>query len=168
MQHDPLTFQAVPAILHNLGNPLIKRIRKGNVADHTLLKESPRPEPLGAVNDLVGDDKVPGLDLLLQATHGGKGDDGAHSDGAQGSNIRTGRDLMRSQLMVQTVATEECDGDKLAGGSALVVQDGDWGRGVTPRRRDGQRRNLGKTREFSKTSTTNHGNADGVYISQSY
>ena len=165
MQYNTLTLQAVSASLHNIGNPLIKRIRKGNVANNALLEECPRPEALGAVNNLVRDDKVPGLDILPQATDGREGDDGAHPDGPQGSDVGTRRDLMGSQLVMQAVATEECNGDKLAGGRTLVVQDGDRGRGITPRRRDGQRRNLGEAGKFSKASTTDDGNADGVCTS---
>lgn len=70
MQHNTVTLQAMPAGLDGLGNPVIERVREGNVTNDPLLKERPRPEALGTVNHLVRDHKVPGLDGLLQTAHG--------------------------------------------------------------------------------------------------
>lgn len=166
MQRHTLTLQAVSTLPHNLSNPLIKRIRKRNVSNNALLKESPRTETLSPVNDLVRHHKVPRLDFLLQATDGREGDDGTDTNGAQGSDVGTGGDLMRRQLVVKTMATEECDRDELAGGGALVVKDGNRRGGVTPRRRDLERSDLGEAREFAQTGTTDHGDANGVYSIQ--
>lgn len=166
MQRHTLTLQAVSTLPHNLSNPPIKRIRKRNVSNNTLLKERPGTESLSPVNDLVRHHKVPGLDFLLQATDGREGDDSTDTDGAKGSDVGTGGDLMRRQLVVKTMATEECDRDKLAGGGALVVEDGNRRGGVTPRRRDLEAGNLGEAREFAQTGATDHGDANGVYSIQ--
>ena len=166
MQRDTLTLQAVSTLPHNLGNPLIERIGKRNVSDNTLLKERPGTETLGPVNNLVGHHKVPGLDFLLQTTDGGEGDDGTDTNGTKRSNVGTGRDLVRRQLVVKTMATKESDRDELAGGGALVVKDGNRRGWVTPRRGNLERGNLGEAGEFAQTSATDHGDADGVYITQ--
>lgn len=166
MQRDTLTLQAVSTLPHNLGNPLIERIRKRNVGNNTLLKESPRTETLGPVNNLVRHNKVPRLDFLLQTTDGREGDDGTDTDGTQGSDVGASGDLMRRQLVVKAMTTEECDRDELAGGGALVVKDGNRRGGVTPRRGNLERGNLGEAGEFTQTGATDHGDADGVYSSQ--
>ena len=166
MQRHTLTLQAVSTLPHNLSNPLIKRVRKRHVSNNTLLKERPRTETLGPVNYLVRHHKVPRFDFLLQATDGREGDYGTDTNGAKSSDVGTGGDLMRRQLVVNTMATEECDRDKFAGGGALVVKDGNRRGGVTPRCRNLERSDLSEAREFTKTSTTDHGDADGVYSIQ--
>lgn len=166
MQCHTLTLQAVSAGSHNLGNALIERIRKRNVSHNTLLKERPRTESLSPVNDLVRHHKVPGLDFLLQATDSREGDDGPDTDGTQGSDVRTSGDLMRCQLMVEAMATEECDRDELAGSRALVVKNGNRRGGVTPRRGNLETGNLREAREFAKTGTTDNSDSDGVYSIQ--
>lgn len=80
MQHYTLSLQAVPAGLHDIGNLVIERVRKRDVADNSLLEERPGPEALGPVNHLVGNHKVPRLDGLLQTAHGRECDDGADSN----------------------------------------------------------------------------------------
>lgn len=70
MQHDALALQAVSASSHDLGNTLVERVRKANVRDGTALKERPWSDTLGPVEHLVRDDKVAGLDLLLQTADG--------------------------------------------------------------------------------------------------
>lgn len=162
MQRHTLTLQAVSALSHNLGNPLIKRIRKRNVSNNTLLKECPGTETLSSVNDLVRHHKVSRFDFLLQATDGREGDDGTDTNGAKSSDVGTGGDLMRRQLVVKTMATEECDRDELAGGGAFVVKDGNRRGGVAPRRGNFEAGNLSEAGEFAKTGATDHGDANGV------
>lgn len=164
MQCNTITLQAVSTGPHHLGNPLVEWVRKGNVGNHSLLEKCPWTEPLGAINDLVRNHKIAGLDVLPQATDGREGDDGTDTDGTQGGDIGAGGNLMGCQLVMQTVTTQECDCDSLTGALALVVEDGDRRRGVTPRRRDIQRRNLGEARKLSKTSTADDGDSDGVYL----
>lgn len=163
MQCNTIALQAVSTSPHHLGNPLVKGVCKGNVGNHSLLEKCPWTESLGAINDLIRNHKIAGLDFLPQATDGREGDDGTDTDGTQGSDIGAGGNLMGCQLVVQTVTTQKCDCDSLAGALALVVKDGDRRRGVTPRRRDIQRRNLGEARKLSKTSAANYADSDGIY-----
>lgn len=163
VQDDTLTLQAVSTGPDDLGNTLIEGVTEGNVSDDAALEEGEGTDTLGAVDDLVGNDKITGLDLLLQATDGGEGDDGADTDGAQSGDVGAGRDLVGSNLVVQTVTAQEGDGDRLVVVGALVVQDGNGGGGGAPRSRDVQRRNLGEARELTQTSTANNGDTDGLY-----
>ena len=73
---------------------------------------------------------------------------------------------MWCQLVVQPVAAQERNRNDLTAGRALVVQYRDRRRGVTPRCRDVQRRNLREARELSKPSATDNGNTDRVYATQ--
>lgn len=146
MQDNTIALEAVAALAHHLGNTLIKGVTEGDVGDYATLEESPGTNTLGAVNDLVGDNKVTGLDLLLQTANGGEGNDAADTDGAQGGNVSAGGNLVGSNLVVQAMAAQEGDGDSLAVVLALVVQDGDGRRGGTPRSRDSQRGHLGEAR----------------------
>lgn len=125
VQHDAVALQAVPARPHNFGHALIERVRKANVRDGTALEECKWPDTLGPIDHLVRDDEVAGLDLLLQTADGREGDDGAHADGSQGGDVRTGGDLMGRDLVVQAVAAEEGHGELLAVVRTLVVEDGD-------------------------------------------
>lgn len=161
MEDDSIALQAVSAFADHLGNTLIEGIAEGNVCDNTPLEEGPRPEPLGAVNDLIRHDEIARLDLLLQTTDGGESNNASDADGAQSGNVRAGRDLVGSQLVVQAVSAQEGNGDGLGIVLAVVVQDGDRGRGLTPGRRDGERGNLSETWEFAQSGAADHGDRDG-------
>lgn len=164
MKGHTIAFQAVSASPDNLGDTLIKWVAEGNVSHDTFLEECKRSDTLGAVDDLVGNHEITGLDLLLQAANGGEGDDGADTDGTQGSNVGAGRDFVGRNLMVQAMATEEGNSDKLASVGALVVKNANRRGGVAPGSRDRQRSNLGEAWKLAKSSTTNDGDADGVWI----
>jgi hypothetical protein len=144
---------------HNLRNTLVERIAKRNVPDNASLKESERPDTLGAVNDLVWNNEITGLDLLLQAADGGKGNDGADADGAEGGDVGPGGDLVGSDLVVCAVAAKEGNGDGLF--AVLVVQDGDRGGGGAPWRRDVKRGDLGEAGEFAETGAADDGDGNG-------
>lgn len=128
MQDNAITLKAVSALAHHLGDALIEGVTEGDVGDNAALEESPRAHALGAVNDLVRDDKVTGLDFLLQTADGGESNDAADANGAQGGDVGASGNLMRSDLVVQAVAAQEGDGDNLVVVLTLVVQNGD-GRG---------------------------------------
>jgi hypothetical protein len=165
VQDHTLSLQTVSASPHNLSNALIERIAKRNVADNASLEEGERPDTLGAVDDLVWNNKIAGLDLLLQAADGGKGNDGADADGAESGNVGPGGDLVGSDLVVCAVSAKEGDGNSLF--AVLVVQDGDRGGGSAPWRRDVERGNLGEAREFAEAGAADDGDSDGAYGAQS-
>lgn len=130
MQRHALSLQAVSASPNHLGNALVKGITEGDVADDATLEEREGPDTLGAVNDLVRDDEIAGLDLLLQATDSRESDDGADTDGAKGGNVSARGHLMRGDLVVSSVAAKERNSDGLVLDS--VVQDGYRGGGGAP------------------------------------
>ena len=163
MKSDAVTLQRVAAGADNLRNALVEGIAERNVGDGTSLEEGERADALGAVDDLVGDHEVAGLDLLLQTADGGEGNDGADANGAEGGDVRAGGHLMGRDLVVLAMTAQEGDGDGLVVVRALVVQDRDGRGGLAPGSRDVQRGDLGETRELTKTSAADDGDADGVY-----
>ena len=72
-----------------------------------IFEESERADSFGAVNDLVGDDEISGLDLLLQATNSRESDDGSYANGAEGGNIGTSGHLVWSIFVVEAMTSEE-------------------------------------------------------------
>ena len=163
MQNDAVALQTVSALPHDLGDTLIEGIGEGDVGDHAALKVGPWPEALGAVDDLVGDDKVARLDFLPETTNSREGNNAPHTNRAQSSNVRAGRDLMRSELVVQAVAAQEGNGDSLIIVLAVVVQDGDGRRGLAPGSRDGQRGDLGESWKLAQSSAANDGDRHGAW-----
>jgi hypothetical protein len=162
VQNDTVTLQAVSALAHDLGDALIEGVAEGNVCNRTTFEVSPWSHTLGTVNNLVGDNKVTGLDFLLQTADGGESNDAANTDGAQSGDVGTGRNLMRSNLMVGAVAAQESNRDNLVIVLAVVVQDGDGRGGFAPGSGDGQGSNLSESRELTQTSATDDGNWDGA------
>ena len=163
MEHDAVALQTVSALPHDLGDTLIEGVSEGDVGDHAALKVGPWPEALGAVDDLVGDDKVARLDFLLETTNSRESNDAPHTNGAQGSDVRAGRDLMRSELVVQAVAAQEGNGDGLVIVLAVVVQNGDGRRGLAPGRRHGQGGDLGESWKLAQSSAANDGDRHGAW-----
>jgi len=123
MQPHPLTTQTMPTLPHHLSQFPIKRIRKHDVSHQPALKVRERPDPLRTINDLIRNHKVAWLDLLLQTADGGKGNDGAHAETAEGGNVGAGGHFVGRVFVVQAVAGEEGDGDGLACAGGGVVQD---------------------------------------------
>lgn len=161
MQDDTVTLKAVSALAHHLGNTLIKWVTEGDVGNNAPLEESPRAHALGAINDLVRDDKVAGLDFLLQTANGGESDHAADTDGAQGCDISASGNLMRSNLMVQAVAAQEGDSDNLVVVLTLVVQNSDRRGRDAPGGCDVQRGHLSEARQFTQTGAANDSDGDG-------
>lgn len=164
MEDNAFTLQTVSTGSHHLGDTLVERVAKRHVADDTPLEERERSDTLGAINDLIRDHKVAGLDLLLQATDGGEGNDGADANGAERGNVGAGRNLMRGNLVMQAMATQESDCDGLVVMAALVVQDGDRRGRLSPGGRDVERGDLREPRKLPETSSTDDGDADGVCV----
>ena len=148
------------ALANNLGDSLIEGIAEGNVGDNTALEVGPRANTLGAVNDLVGDDKITGLNFLLKTADGGEGNDAADTDRAQGGDIGTGRDLVGGDLVVSAVTAQERDGNGLGIVLALVVQDGDGGGRFAPGGRHSEGGNLGEARQLAQSSAADDSDGD--------
>jgi hypothetical protein len=164
VKNDTLALQTVTAGSHNFRDTLVEGVAERDVCDHTSLEESPGAHALGAIDDLVGNDEIAGLDFLLQATDGREGDDGTDSNRAQSGDVGARWDLMRCNLVVSTVSAEESDGNGLLVVRALVVQDSDRRGGVAPGRGDRQRRNLSEAGELAQSSTTDDGDTHRLYI----
>lgn len=121
MQNDSIALQAMSAFTDNLGNTLIEGVAEGNVCNNAALEVGPWSETLGAVDDLIRDDEIAGLDLLLQTANGGESNDASDTDRAQSGNVRAGRNLVGSELVVQAVSAQESNGDGLVIVLAVVV-----------------------------------------------
>jgi hypothetical protein len=126
VQRNALALHARRALLYHIDDFAIKRVAKRYVTYESALEEGKGADSLGAVDDLVRDDEVHGLDLLLQGAHGAEGDHAAHADVAERGDVGAGGNLVRRILVVDTVAGEEGDGD------VVVLEDQDGRRGLTP------------------------------------
>jgi hypothetical protein len=158
VQDDTVTLQAVSAFANNLGDTLIEGVTEGNVGDNTTLEVGPWANTLGAVNDLIGDNKVTGLDSLLETANSGESNDAADTDGAQSSDVGASGHLVRGNLVVGAVTAEERDGNGLVVVLALVVEDSNRGGRLAPGGGDVQRSNLGESRKLAKTSAADDSN----------
>jgi hypothetical protein len=139
---------------HDLGDLLIKGVRKPDVSDNPALEERERADALGAIDNLVGNDKVAGLDLLLQRADGGEGNDTADTEGAEGCDVGAVGDFVGSERVVGAVAGEEGDG------GVLVGEDRDGrGRGA-PGSGDVQGGDRGVTFELLETGSADDGDVN--------
>ena len=128
MQHDALALHTGSAAADDLGDPLVVGVAEGDVADQAALEEGEGPDALGAVDDLVRDDEVHGLDVLLQGADGREGHDAPHADVAQGGDVGARGDLVRRVLVAGAVPRQERHG------RPCVLQDHDRRRREPPRR----------------------------------
>jgi hypothetical protein len=97
VEHHALALHVSRASLDNLSQLLVERVRKSNMADNALC----------AIDNLVRDHKVHGLDLLLQRADGGEGDDRSDTEMAESSDVGAVRDFVRRKLVVHSVAGKE-------------------------------------------------------------
>lgn len=156
MEDDTIAVKVRRAGLDDLGEVLVEGVSKADVADHTTLEEGERANSLGAVDSLIGDDKVHRLDLLLEGADGGEGDDGANANVPQGGDVGTVGDLMGCVLMVNTVTGEE------GNVSSVVSQDLNWRCGRAPGCDGVEDSNRLIALELAKTSAANDGDGDGL------
>lgn len=157
VEHDAVALHVRGALLHDLSQALIEGVREADVADDATLEEGEGADALGAVDDLVRDDEVHGLDLLLQGADGGEGDDAADADGAQGGDVGAGGHLVRRELVVQAVAGEEGDGH------AGVLEDHDRGGRLAPGRRRVQGGDGRVTLQLAEAGAADDGDVDGAW-----
>lgn len=107
MQSNSISAEYRSASYDDSRKSFIKRVCKGNMALDASLKERKRSDPLGAIDDLIRDDKVPRLDVLPQTAHCRKGDDGPDAQGSECGDIRSAWYLVRCDLMMQTMSCQE-------------------------------------------------------------
>lgn len=158
MEHHTIALHMRRTSLDDICQLLVEGIGKSNVTHDTTLKEGEWPDALGAIDDLVGDHKVHGLNLLLQGAHGREGNDASDAEVAESSDVGLVGNFMRRKLMVQAVAGEEGNVD------AVVGEDGD-GRGGRSPRGDGVDDSNGLVAvELGKAGATDDGNVDGLYM----
>lgn len=157
VEHDAVAFHGRGTLLDDLREARVEGVRETDVADYAALVEGEGPDALGAVDDLVGNDKVHGLDLLAQGADGREGDDGAHADGAKGGDVGARGNLVGGKLVVETVAGEEGDG------VAVVLEDHEGGGGRAPRG-DGVEGGDGDVAvELGEAGAADDGNVDGAW-----
>jgi hypothetical protein len=80
VQDDALALHMSSASLDNIGKTCIKRISEPNVSNHTALEKGEGSDALCAIDGLVREHKVHRLDLLLQGTDGGEGNNRSNAD----------------------------------------------------------------------------------------
>jgi hypothetical protein len=157
VQNDTIAFHALCAALDNLSQPQVEWVSEADMANYAALEESKGPNALGAVDDLVRDDKVHWLDLLLQRTHGRKGNDAADTDMPQSSDVGPVGHFVRRVLVVQAVSGEK------GNIGAVVRQDLDGRRRRTPGGNGVNGGNGLVTLELAKSCTANDGDVDRLY-----
>lgn len=156
MENDTVALEVLRTSLDNLGQAGVEWVREADVADDTALEERERPYALCAVDDLVGEDKVHGLDLLPQRPDGREGDHAADADVPEGGNVGPVGHLVGRELVVQPMAGEERDVD------AVVGEDVDGRRGLAPRR-DGVENGDGLVAlELGKAGASDDGDVHGL------
>lgn len=156
MQNHTVADHGSSASLDDISQLLVKWIGKSNVADDTALVECKGTDTLGAVNDLVGEDKVHGLNVLLQGADGGEGDNAADANAAEGGNVGPVGHLVRRKLVMKAVAGEEGNVD------VAVGEDVDGRGGLAPRRVGVQSGDGRVALELAEASAANDGDVDGL------
>lgn len=111
VQDNAVALHVLGARLDHLGEFGIKGVGKANMADNTSLEEGKRTDALCAIYDLVRNDKVHGLDVLLQRADSREGNDASHSNVSQGCDVGSVGDLVGGELMVNAVSGEKSDVD---------------------------------------------------------
>lgn len=160
VKHYALALHMRRTSLDNLSQLVIERVRKSNMADNTTLEEGKRPDTLCAIDNLVRNHKVHGLDLLLERTDGREGDDASDTEMAESSDVCAVRNLVRRELVVHSVTGKERHVH------AIVGEDGD-GRGGSAPRRDGVDDGNGLVAfELGQASAANNTDVDGLYMRQ--
>lgn len=156
MKHHALALHMRCASLDDLGQLPVEGVRKSNVADNTSLEESKWPDTLCAIDNLVRDHKVHGLDLLLERADGREGDDASDTKVAESSDVGAVGNLMGRKLVVHAVTGKESHI------YAIVGEDRD-GRGRSAPRCDGVDDSNGLVAfELGQAGAANNTDVDGL------
>ena len=145
----------------NISQASAEGVGEANVPDNAVGEEGVWPHALGAIDDLVRDDKVAGGNVFLEGSDGGEGEDGADADGAEGGDVGEVGDEGGGDFVVGAVAGEEGDGGGGVGGG----EDGDGGGGGAPGCGDGEAGDGREARVFEggDACAADHGDADGSW-----
>lgn len=162
MQPHPIALETVATTSHHIADLLVKGVGKWDMQHKPVFEEGMWPDALGAIDGLIGDHEVAGLDLLREGACGGEGNDAAHADVAEGSDVGARRHLRRVELVMGAVAREEGDRDRVARRGRRVFEDGDRRRRRSPRCRDGEDCCKAEIREVVETCAAYHANVDGA------
>lgn len=127
------------------------------MSHHAALKKRKRPDPLGAVDNLIRHHEVARLDLFLQGPDGAERDDAAHPEGAEGGDVRAVGHFVRRERVVRAVAREEGYRD------GFVFEDGDGRRGGAPGGGDSQGGDGGEAFEVLEAGAPDYGYVDGPW-----
>lgn len=154
VQCTSLSLHRTGALLHYSGHLGVERIGKAHMSHQALLEESEGPDSLGAIDDLVRNDKVHWLDVLLQGPYGTEGDNGSHANVSQGGNVGARGHLVGGELVVGAMAGQEGDGD------AVMLEDANGGGGVAPGREGVDRCDRSVALDLGEAGTANNGDVD--------
>lgn len=154
MEDDTVALHALSTPLNNGSQIRIKGISETNMTNNAALEEGERTDTLGAINDLVGHDKVHRLNILPQRANSGEGNYASYANMSQGSNVGSVGDLVRRKLVVNAMPCEEGNVD------AVVSENVNRRRWRTPRC-DWVKSGDGlEALELRKTRTANDGDVD--------
>ena len=157
MQHNAIALHVLGARLDNVGELRIKGIRETNVTYDAAFEKGEWAYAFGAIDDLVRHHKVHRFNLLPQGADGRKGNNASHPEASQGGNVGSVGYFVRRKLVMQAMASKE------GNICAIVRQDLDRGRRLTPGR-DGVHRSNGLVAlELAETSAANDGDVDGLF-----
>lgn len=116
VQDDTIALHTLRTSFHNGSQLVVERISEADMAHYTALEKGEWTNALCAINDLVGDHEIHGLDLFLQRADGGEGDDAANTQMTQGSNVGLTGHFMRRKLMMYAVSGQESYVGAVVGG----------------------------------------------------
>lgn len=109
MQLNFVSGEVLGTGLDNSSHLFIEGICKADVADNPTLEEGKRPDAFRAVNSLIWNYEVHGLNLLPQGTDSREGNDASDAEMTKGRNVGLVWDLVGRKLMVGAMASEEGD-----------------------------------------------------------
>lgn len=112
-----------------------ERVPKRGMCNDTrrVVEKGGRTDTLGAVYDLVWEDKVPRTDFFAEGADSGKGDDGFDAEGFEGGDVGAGGDGGWGVDVSCTMACDECEMY-----SRWETGDSDGGARVAPRLAESQ------------------------------
>lgn len=163
MQDDTLAFKAMPTLPDHIPDILVEWIREGDMQHEAILEERKGTDSFSPIDRLIWDDEITRLDFLGQRTRRGKCNDRSHTQFPQSSDVCSHGDLGRVVLVVDAVAGEECDGDRLARRWRRVFENRDRRRWLAPWRVYVDDRRLGEILQGVEPSPSYHGNMHGIF-----
>jgi hypothetical protein len=163
MQDDTLAFKAMATLPDHIPDILVEGVREGDVQDEAILEEREGTDSFGTIDGLVRDDEITRLDFLGQRTRRRKRNDRSNPQFPQSGDVCSHGDLGRVVLVVDAVASEKRDGDRLARRGRWVFENRDRRRWLAPWRVDVDDRRFGEMLQRVESCPSYHCNVHGIF-----